>query len=170
MKGQPVLLNSRSDSGTLLEGIEAKSEEGRDEAWLQSLIFDHPEILPVADFDEVFSPAISVGMEIKTSSGYIDNLYVSPAGALTVVETKLWGNPEKHRTVVAQIIDYAKELSGWTYDQLNAAILKAARKENSATRESLDQLVGPFLEEAGMTPIDFQERLISTLQPSSYKM
>lgn len=168
MISQPVLLNSHSDSGKLLEGIEARSQEGRDEAWLQSLIFEHPEILPVADFDEVFSPAIPAGREIKTSSGYIDNLYVSPAGAITVVETKLWGNPERHRTVVAQIIDYAKELSRWNYDQLNTAILKAAREENSATKKSLEQIVDPFLEEAGMTPIDFQERLISTLRAGEF--
>ena len=90
---------------------------------------EHPEVLPVAYFDEVYSPAIPVE-EIETSSGYIDNLYVSPAGAITIVETKLWRNPQKHRTVLAQIIDYAKELSKWDYDQLNAAILKAARDEN----------------------------------------
>lgn len=168
MKCQPVLLNSHSDSGKLLERIEARSQEDRNEAWLQSMIFEHPDILPVADFDEVYSPAIPVGREIVTSSGYIDNLYVSPAGAIIVVETKLWSNPEKHRTVVAQIIDYAKELSKWNYDQLNAAILKAAREENSTEKKSLDQIVRPFLEEAGMTLIDFQERLISTLQNGEF--
>ena len=168
MKCQPVLLNSCSDSGKLLERIEARSQEDRNEAWLQSLIFEHPDILPVADFDEVYSPSIPVGREIETSSGYIDNLYVSPAGAITVVETKLWRNPEKHRTVVAQIIDYAKELSKWNYDQLNIAILKAAREENSAEKKSLDQIVRPFLEEAGITLIDFQERLISTLQNGEF--
>ena len=128
----------------LLERIEARAQDDRDEAWLQSLIFEHPEVLPVAYFDEVYSPAIPVGREIETSSGYIDNLYVSPRGGIIIVETKLWSNPEKHRTVVAQIIDYAKELSKWNYDQLNAAILKAARVENVEHKRSLEQIISPL--------------------------
>jgi hypothetical protein len=38
------------------------------------------------------------------------------------VETKLWRNPEAKREVVGQIIDYAKELSTWTFSQLNDKI------------------------------------------------
>jgi hypothetical protein len=33
-----------------------------------------------------------------------------------VVETKLWRNPEAHRSVVAQIIDYAKDLSKMSFE------------------------------------------------------
>lgn len=148
MRGQPVVLSSGSDRGDQLERIEARSEDGRNEAWLQSVIFEHPEILPVAYFDENYAPVVPVGREISTSSGYIDNLYISPSGAITIVETKLWTNPEKHRTVVAQIIDYAKELSQWSFDDLNAAVLNAARRENETEAESLSQLINPFLEEA----------------------
>lgn len=168
MRGQPVVLSTASDRGVTLERIEAKSEEGRNESWLQSLIFDHPEILPVADFDESYAPVIPIGREISTSSGYIDNLYVSPSGAITIVETKLWTNPERHRTVVAQIIDYAKELSRWNYDDLNSAVLKTARREDGGAPESLDQLVDSYLEEAGLTTQDFQERIISTLRNGEF--
>jgi len=168
MKSQPILLNSRSECGKSLERIEARAQDDRDEAWLQSLIFEHPEVLPVAYFDEVYSPAIPVGREIETSSGYIDNLYVSPRGGITIVETKLWRNPEKHRTVVAQIIDYAKELSKWNYDQLNAAILKAARDENVEHKRSLEQIISPNLQEIGMTIVDFQERVIATIENGEF--
>jgi hypothetical protein len=168
MRGQPVVLSSGSDRGDQLERIEARSEDGRNEAWLQSVIFEHPEILPVAYFDENYAPVVPVGREISTSSGYIDNLYISPSGAITIVETKLWTNPEKHRTVVAQIIDYAKELSQWSFDDLNAAVLNAARRENETDAESLSQLINPFLEEAGLTLVDFQERVISTLRNGEF--
>jgi len=168
MKGQPILLKSSKDAGIVLKRIEASPREARDESWLQSLIFEHPEILPVAEFDEVYHPAIPAGREIETLSGYVDNLYVSPAGGIIIVETKLWKNPEKHRTVVAQIIDYAKELSRWNYDQLNAAILKAARKEKVTDKKSLDQIILPHLQKTGMTLIDFQERLISTLENGEF--
>jgi hypothetical protein len=38
------------------------------------------------------------------------------------VETKLWRNPEAHRTVVAQILEYAKNLTSWDYDSVDKAV------------------------------------------------
>jgi hypothetical protein len=42
----------------------------------------------------------------------------TPNGDLAIVETKLWRNPEARRKVVAQILDYANELSNWSYEDL----------------------------------------------------
>jgi hypothetical protein len=168
MNSKPILISSKTDEGKSLNRIEIRPRDDRDEAWIQSLIHNHPEILPVADFDESFSPAISVGREITTNAGSIDNLYVSPTGSITVVETKLWKNPEKHRTVVAQVIDYAKELSNWDYDQLNGAILKAARAGENIEKRSLEQIVTPYLQSHGVSIIDFQERVISTLENGEF--
>ena len=133
MKCKPVLFSSKA-GGKPLNRIEVPARDDRDEAWLQALLYSHPEILPVADFDEGFGPAIPLGREITTPAGSIDNLYVSPMRSITIVETKLWKNPEKHRTVVAQIIDYAKEISQWDYNRLNAAILKASRNTAGAEK------------------------------------
>lgn len=77
---------------------------------LQALLADHPEVLPIEDIDPSFSPPRTVGREVLTAAGLIDVLYVSPAGLVTIVETKLWRNPEARREVVGQILDYAKEL------------------------------------------------------------
>ena len=55
-------------------------------------------------------------------SGYLDNLLVTPTGDLALVERKFWRNSEARREVVAQIIDYAKEMSCWTYETLQEAI------------------------------------------------
>jgi hypothetical protein len=41
---------------------------------------------------------------------------------LTIVETKLWRNPEARREVVGQILDYAKELNKWTFTDLDNAV------------------------------------------------
>ena len=168
MNSKPILLQSLTDEGKPLNRIEIKTHDTQDEAWLQDLINKHPEILPVEEFDESFGPAISLGREISTDAGSIDNLYISPIGSITIVETKLWKNPEKHRTVVAQIIDYAKELSQWNYDQLDAAVLKAARETNYLEKKSLAQIVKPYLPDQGMSVIDFQERVISTLENGEF--
>lgn len=93
-----------------------------DEGWIQELIRANPEILPVDEVESVFSPPISVGREVPTKVGFIDNLYLSPQGYLTIVETKLWRNPEARREVVGQIIDYAKEISKWSFKELEEQV------------------------------------------------
>lgn len=94
------------------------------EAWLQNLIFENPSLLPTADIESVFSPLISIGREIPTEVGPIDNMFISPEGYLTIVETKLWRNPEARREVVGQIVDYAKEVNKWSYDDLDKKVRK----------------------------------------------
>lgn len=84
------------------------------ESFLQRALHENPSILPVDEIDSSFSPLISLGREIAM----IDNLFISPSGRLTVVETKLWRNPESLREVVGQILDYAVEVSSWSYSEL----------------------------------------------------
>jgi len=88
------------------------------ESFLQGLLHENPSILPIDDIDASFSPLISLGREIAM----IDNLYISPSGRLTVVETKLWRNPESLREVVGQILDYTAEVGSWSYSELEDRI------------------------------------------------
>jgi hypothetical protein len=39
---------------------------------------------------------------------------------------KLWRNAQARREVIGQILDYAKDLSLWSYEDLEAAIMKAS--------------------------------------------
>ena len=93
-----------------------------DEGWLQELISNNPYILPVSVIEPFFTPLIPIGREIPVDAGFIDNLFISPEGYLTIVETKLWRNPEARREVVGQIIDYAKDLNKWDYVKLNKEV------------------------------------------------
>lgn len=77
--------------------------------------------MPTASIDSIYAPLLCIGREIPMPSGFIDNLYISPKGYIVIVETKLWRNPEARREVVGQIIDYAKDLKLWTYEQLDNA-------------------------------------------------
>ena len=96
-----------------------------DEAWLQRIIMQHPGLLPIDHIEPAFIPAIPVCMELSVPSGFVDNLYATPTGDLIVGETKLFRNPESRREVIGQIIDYAKDLSAWSYVELDAAVRKA---------------------------------------------
>ncbi|GLR16016.1 DUF4268 domain-containing protein [Portibacter lacus] len=88
------------------------------EADIQNLIFENPECLPISDIDESYNPVIPVCKELNTGAGPLDIFMITPNGDLVIIETKLWSNPEARRKVVAQILDYAKELSAWTYADL----------------------------------------------------
>jgi len=89
------------------------------ESWLQEILYSEPSILPTFEIDGVYSNLIPIGREIPVSSGFIDNFYISSKGYLVIVETKLWRNPESRREVVGQILDYAKDIQQWDYEDLN---------------------------------------------------
>ncbi len=117
--GQPILINEGKANRLDRIPIDAKTFN---EDWIQKLIHDNPSILPISEIDTGFTPAISIGREVSTTVGYIDNLFISPDGYLTVVETKLWRSPEARREVVGQILDYAKELNKWTFLDLDNTV------------------------------------------------
>ena len=101
---------------------------GYDENWLQQLLFETPEVLPIGEIDSAFAPAVPLCRELPTAAGSIDLAYVSEQGLLSIVECKLWRNPEARRVAVSQILDYAKEISRWSYEELNHAVRGAAKR------------------------------------------
>jgi len=109
-----------------LSGPEAK--EAYDEDWLQKLLYQHPQALPVEEVDDAFMGLIPVCREMSTLAGDIDVVYVTPSGRPVIVEAKLWRNPEARRKVIGQILDYAKELSRLSFDGLDGAVRAARRK------------------------------------------
>lgn len=85
--------------------------EGSDPISPQALIEKHPQvILSAAEIDLPGDGTFICAREFNTSRGLIDLLFVSATADVIVVETKLLRNPESQRTVVAQVIDYAKAL------------------------------------------------------------
>lgn len=99
-----------------------------DEGQLQKMLFEHPQILPAAEIEPVFNNLLAVCCELPTRVGPIDLLLMTPEGCLVIVETKLWRNPESKRSVVAQIIDYAKEMAGWSYRDVVDAVRRSSIK------------------------------------------
>lgn len=146
--GQPIL---RLQSGSLLMPKRVPFDDRKfKEGWLQALIETSPEVLPVSEIEPVFAPLVSIGREVPTRVGALDNLFISPQGYLTIAETKLWRNPEARRQVVGQIIDYASELSQWTYDDLEREVKKynqKCRNHNSGLLETM-RLHWPEIQES----------------------
>ena len=131
----PVLV--RNGKETPLRRV-SFDERTFDERALQNLLFAHPTLIPVGDIEPLFAGLRPLARELPIGSGFLDLIFMNEEGYLTLVETKLWRNPEARRTVVAQIIDYASHLSTWTYDELRQAVL-ASRNNDAVT--SSDPLV-----------------------------
>jgi hypothetical protein len=168
MKAVPLLLESPKAEGRPLHRITSEANDLKNESWLQELIYRRPELLPTGEFDDAFTQAVPVARELPTARGPIDILHISPEGGIVVVETKLWKNPEKHRTVVAQVIDYAKELATWDYDELCEAVLNASRKCGETEKLGLEDKMAAVLESNGILMHEFQESVAASLMQGSF--
>jgi len=131
------------------------------EGWLQETLRRYPEVLPVDEFGPVFHPLVSIGREVPTSAGPIDNLFISHSGYLVLVETKLWRNREARREVVAQLVDYATALTRMTYDELDSLTHDYLRKYEAKSSMSLEEWVE---EKHGPVDIGFQGRVSRNLK------
>lgn len=108
----------RAFLGTALDG-----GRGRSEKWLQEMLFQHPDLLPLESVDPAAAGMTPVCTEfaLPRAGGNVrvDILGVTPHGRIVLVECKLWRNPEARRDVVGQIFEYASLLHGRTYGDLN---------------------------------------------------
>ena len=104
------------------------SSGGVDEATLQSLLFRYPETLPIPAIDPAYSGAVPICTELCLPSGYADALYINHLGRVTLAEFKLWRNPQARREVIGQILDYAKDLASWGYEDLQRQVSLALGK------------------------------------------
>ena len=86
--------------------------EGYSKTSPQVLMAKFPSLtLSIPELDVIETEKLLVARECNTTRGPIDLLIITENADIVLVETKLIRNPESHRTVVAQAIDYAKALT-----------------------------------------------------------
>lgn len=139
--GQPLIVGNFNDASVhALQRVHfsKQGESSFDEVWLQKLISRHPNLLPIDQIEPAFKPLVSICMELPLPyGGYVDNLYATPSGGLVLVEAKLYRNPEARREVIGQILEYAKDLSSMSYEQLEAAIKKSQAPDGNSGHPTL---------------------------------
>lgn len=119
----PIFIPAGAKDGVELTPVNVRASiSGITEADIQSLVQNHPSILPIEEIDPIFINPVAICTELSTPAGYIDNFLVTPTGMPVIVECKLWRNPESRREVVGQILDYAKELSRWSSSDLQREV------------------------------------------------
>ena len=156
MNNRVIVVNEEGEIQKRIKPVSPR-EKLFTEGFLQKLLFNEPKLLPSEKLDSDYSTLIPLGREISVKSGSIDVLYLTPEGRFCIVETKLWRNPDAHRTVVAQIIDYAKDLSTMTFVDLCKAI----------TKEKTEEAIKSFFKTIKLSYRDFNEiELQSNIQES----
>ena len=118
------------------------------EASLQELLFRFPQALPLAAIDQAYAGAVPVCRELSLPAGALDALYVNRLGRLTLAEFKLWRNPQARREVIGQILDYAKDLASWGYEDLQRQISRALGRKGNVLCDLVRER-HPDVDEAG---------------------
>ena len=137
---------------------------GVDEATLQDLLFRFPGVLPIAAIDPSFDRAVPICRELHLPSGNADALYANNIGRLTLVEFKLWRNPQARREVIGQILDYAKDLASLDYQDLQQRISHETGTDGNALYD-LVRKQSPDLHEA-----EFVDNVTRTLRRGEFLM
>jgi len=136
----PIIVGANGVSTPLQRLPISGADSTYDEGFIQDLAFKHPSCLPVTEIDRAFEGLIPVCTELNTPAGPLDILYVTPKGRLVVVEAKLWRNPEARRKVVGQILDYAKELSRWDYEDLQREVSRSTKRKGNVLFDLVAEL------------------------------
>ena len=148
--------------------IRSASVGGIKERVLQTIIDEHPDVLPLNEFFPAANTVCSLGREIPVElaeragerQGYIDNLLVTDDGHLVLVETKLWRNPEAVRQVIAQVMEYSMAIGGLGLLELEKAIRQGdPRSCRLAQMETVADRIRETAAARGATPVldDFED-------------
>lgn len=116
---------------------------------LRDLVYDNPGILPIHELEPGIGRVVAVAKEVNLpGAGFIDAMLVSEHGRLILVECKLWRNPQARREVVGQILDYARELAHYSYEDLQRAISDRLKLPGNVLYELVRRAGGEMTEAA----------------------
>jgi hypothetical protein len=105
--GRKILLTEGTVSHVLSE------VDAHDEASLQESLKQHPELVPIEDFD-LSGPMLVIGREAPLPSGAVDLVGLARGGEILIIEFKTGPQNPDFRHATSQLIDYGSDM--WTMD------------------------------------------------------
>lgn len=102
------------------------ASEGNHDISPQNILANNPSIIcTIPELELIEGASLMVVREFSSSRGSIDLVIITEKAEIILVETKLLRNPDSHRAVVAQAIDYTKAFVDVSIEVLKAAFLKS---------------------------------------------
>lgn len=153
------------------DGISPLKEEAfLDEAALQRLLEEHPELIALDDVDPTASPLIPIGREIPLSGQSLDLLFIDLSGKLTAIEAKLRRNSQVRREVVGQVLEYGAYLSNWSVEDAERQATRylsdsrtPARFRSQSLYEALSQVGAPGPTEEATDEDEMRSKIVDSL-------
>jgi hypothetical protein len=128
VNGYPYVISENNT--TRLERL-SFTEKSYSECRIQEIIEKCPDIIPFTEIDAQLGRFTHLCREFQTEVGPIDNLLLGENGEISIIETKLYKNPEARRKVVGQIFDYASMMKGTSYTELENAVARTRKSSES---------------------------------------
>ena len=151
---------TKADNGWKL----ADSHPFPDEATLQGLVAENPQLLPLAGSPRLFT----LGREVRLGTGYADVLAVEESGRPVIIEVKLARNAEARRAIVSQVLSYAAFLHGYDAVDLEEGPLRGALAE--ADHGSITEAVAAFDQEGAVDTSEFATALQDHLNSGRFRL
>ena len=123
-------LNSETalPTGWLNRSSFAAGDGSIDEKWLQKVLFENSDLIPISEILPGTSGLVPVCRELTIpkagGSVYLDVFGVTAEGKPVLIECKLWRNPQARREVIAQTLEYASLMRRWSFGDLTAQVNK----------------------------------------------
>ena len=161
-----LLRNSPQTQWQKLEPFEFGGEHG--EKTLEKLLEESPDLLPT----EEGKPVLFFRSQVTLGSNVVDLLGVDADGAIVIVECKLEANREVRREVVGQILEYAGQLRGMSYEEFEDLPFESATPPLTPNSElSLVEMVRQCLKDNGSwSESDFRDGIQRRLESGDFRL
>lgn len=141
--------------GEILEKLRLTASDDYDESWLQAILYENPELLPIHEIDAASRSFLPLCREFPLLSEgrtvFLDLLGVTDSGRLVLIECKLWRNPQARREVIGQALEYAGLLQGQTCGDLNVRLKKRLETASNNPLFEVAKARWPELDETTFT-------------------
>jgi len=152
----------RTEAGSGWQFVEGQPYP--DEAFLRDRLYEEPRLIPADDLGLNGEAGIVAAREVGLpGAGSSDVVLVDSDGEVVVVECKLATNPEKKRTVVGQVLDYASALASMSFENLNE---RFTASNGSTLVSAMRAAVG----EPDWDESNFVDSVQSTLTKGSFRL
>jgi len=132
------------------------------ESELQSLLTRDPDLIPFDDIQEpVGEHRVAIRQLPLPNAGQLDLMIVDENGTMAMVEAKLARSPDARRKVLAQVVDYASDLWGMSYEELDELVSRTGEGKR------LCDILRDKLGEAQWDETAFKESVANRLKEGS---
>ena len=160
-----VLIEADGASGVL--PFVTGDSPGFDEAWVQEMVFAHPELVPSqlleSEADRFVPFCRELPIRVGGRSVYLDVFGATTSGTPVLIECKLWKNPQARREVVGQLLEYSAHLQGMSYEDVVAIC-----RQRLGTDEADPLLAAASMSVSGLDEARFVDRLSAGLEAGDF--